>query len=102
MISSRLPTRVTQPDAGLIIGAGGTSRAAIHALQSIGTKKIYLFNRTRSSAQALADAFPDAKTELVGSIGSWSGLPPTIVISTVPAPVTTTEQNVTGSVYLPE
>ena len=101
-VLSRLPTKVTQPDAGLIIGAGGTSRAAIHALQSLGTKKIYLFNRTRSSAQALVDAFPDAKVELVESLGSWSGSPPTIVVSTVPAPATTTEQNVTGSVYLPE
>ena len=101
-VLSRLPTQVTQPDAGLVIGAGGTSRAAIHALQSLGTKKIYLFNRTRSSAQALVDAFPDAKVELVESLGSWSGSPPTVVVSTVPAPATTTEQNVTGSVYLPE
>jgi len=101
-ILSRLPTRVTQPDAGLIIGAGGTSRAAIHALQSLETKKIYLFNRTRSSAQALVDAFPDAKLELVESLGSWSGSPPTIVVSTVPASATATEQDVIGSVYLPE
>ena len=101
-VLSRLPTRVTQPDAGLIIGAGGTSRAAIYALQSLGTKKIYLFNRTVSSAQALIDAFPDAKVELVESLGDWSGSPPTIVVSTVPAPATTTEQNATKGVYLPE
>ena len=101
-ILSRLPTRVTQTDAGLIIGAGGTSRAAIHALQSLGTKKIYLFNRTRSSAQALVDAFPDAKIELVEDLGSWSGSPPTVVVSTVPASATATEQDVTGCVYLPE
>jgi pentafunctional AROM polypeptide len=100
-ILSRLPTRVTQPDAGLVIGAGGTSRAAIHALQSLGTKKIYLFNRTRSSAQALVDAFPDAEIELVENLGSWSGSPPTIVVSTVPASATATEQDATGSVYLP-
>jgi len=101
-ILSRSPTRVTQPDTGLIIGAGGTSRAAIYALQSLGTKKIYLFNRTRSSAQALVDAFPDTKIELVENLGSWSGSPPTIVVSTVPASATATEQDVTGSVYLPE
>jgi len=101
-ILSRLPTRVTKPDAGLVIGAGGTSRAAIHALQTLGTKKIYLFNRTRSSAQVLVDAFPDAKIELVENLGSWSGSPPTIVISTVPASATATEQGVIGSVYLPE
>ena len=101
-ILSKWLTRVAQPDAGLIIGAGGTSRAAIYTLQSLGAKKIYLFNRTRGSAQALVDAFPDARIELVEGLGSWTGPPPTIVISTVPAQATTTEQDVTGSVYLPE
>lgn len=102
IVSKLLPTRAAHPEAGLIIGAGGTSRAAIHALQSLGTKKVYLFNRTRSSAQAMVDAFPDAKIELVESLGSWSGTPPTIIVSTVPAVATTTERDVTGSVYLPE
>ena len=101
-ILSKLPTRAAHPDAGLVVGAGGTSRAAIYALQSLGAKKIYLFNRTRSSAQALVDAFSDAKIELVENLGNWSGAPPTIVISTVPAQATTTEMNVTGNVYLPE
>lgn len=101
-ILSRSSTRVAQPDACLVIGAGGTSRAAIYALQSLGTKKIYLFNRTRSSAQALAEAFPDAKIELVENLGSWSGRPPTIVVSTVPGQATTIEEDVPGSVYLPQ
>ena len=101
-ILSKSTTRTALPDVGLIIGAGGTSRAAIYALQSLGAKKIYLFNRTISSAQALVHAFPDAKIELVENLGSWSGTPPTIVVSTVPAQATTTEHNITGSVYLPE
>jgi pentafunctional AROM polypeptide len=50
----------------------------------------------------LVDAFPDAKIELVENLGSWSGTPPTIVVSTVPAQATTTERDATGSVYLPE
>ena len=69
VILSKLPTRVTQPDAGLIVAAGETSRAAIYAPESIGTKNIYLFDRT----QALVDAFPDAKIELVENLGSWKG-----------------------------
>lgn len=101
-VLSRLPTRVAQFDAGLIIGAGGTSRSAIHALQSLGTKKIYLFNRTRSSAQALVDAFSDPRIELVENLGSWSETPPTVVVSTIPAQATTTDQDAAGSVYLPE
>ena len=96
----RLPTKVAQPGVGLVIGAGGGCRAAIYALQSLRTGKIYLFNGTRGGAQALVDTFPDAK--IVESLGSWSGSPPTIVISTVPTPATTTERNIKGSVYLPE
>jgi len=101
-ILSKLPTRTAHPDASLIIGAGGTSRAAIYALQSLGAKKIYLFNRTRSSAQTLVDSFPDAKIELVENLGSWPGTPPTVVVSTVPAQATTTEHDVTGNMHLPE
>jgi shikimate dehydrogenase len=39
-----------------IWGAGGTARAAVHALAEMGAGEIRLFNRTASRAQALASA----------------------------------------------
>ncbi|KAK7052287.1 Pentafunctional AROM polypeptide [Favolaschia claudopus] len=78
----------------LVIGAGGTARAAIYALQSIGVKQVYLFNRTRRSAQVLADAFPHAHVEILDSINEWpSGIvPPNVIVSTVPADATSTTE----------
>merc|ERR1719463_793748 len=42
---------------GLIIGAGGTSRAAAYAFRSLGLKRIFILNRTLEKAQALAREF---------------------------------------------
>ncbi|GMM37433.1 pentafunctional protein [Saccharomycopsis crataegensis] len=43
---------------GLVIGAGGTSRAAIHALHKLGASKIYLINRTIGKLIEIAESFP--------------------------------------------
>ncbi|EPQ51509.1 Pentafunctional AroM protein [Gloeophyllum trabeum ATCC 11539] len=101
-ILSRLPSSIKKPEAALIIGAGGTSRAAIYALQNLGVARIYLFNRTRSSAQALVDAFPNAHIELVDELGKWpdDGPAPSVIISTVPASATSVESSSEG-LYLP-
>lgn len=46
------------PSIGIVIGAGGTSRAAIYALSQIPQiKEIRIWNRTKSKAQNLADEF---------------------------------------------
>ncbi|CAG8975189.1 hypothetical protein HYALB_00004250 [Hymenoscyphus albidus] len=46
------------PGSALIIGAGGTARAAIYALQSLGHSPIYIVSRTPSKLTALISSFP--------------------------------------------
>ena len=41
----------------LIIGAGGAARAAVYAMQKMGSKEIYIFNRSPERASALASCF---------------------------------------------
>ncbi|POW11604.1 hypothetical protein PSTT_05186 [Puccinia striiformis] len=43
---------------GVVIGAGGTARAAVYALHSLGYEQIYIHNRTRSKAEEVAKNFP--------------------------------------------
>ncbi|KZT06660.1 Pentafunctional AroM protein [Laetiporus sulphureus 93-53] len=102
-IRSALPRGVLQPSAALIIGAGGTSRAAIYALHRLKTKRIYLFNRTRSSAEALVKAFPKVPIDIIEELGAWpeDGPPPMVIVSTVPATATTTDPYVKDALYLP-
>lgn len=99
--------------AALVIGAGGTARAALYALQSLNVGRIYIFNRTRAKAEELARAFPEFRIEVIGELGRWpvssnvtgsaDTLPPNIIISTVPASATTRDldQHGTRAIYLP-
>ncbi|EMD32442.1 hypothetical protein CERSUDRAFT_161831 [Gelatoporia subvermispora B] len=102
-IRTAMPTSMKHPEAALVIGAGGTSRAAIYALHKLGVQRIYLFNRTRRSAEVLANAFPDVEVEILETLGTWpaGGPAPTIIVSTVPASATTTDPSVKNALYLP-
>ncbi|KLO15168.1 Pentafunctional AroM protein [Schizopora paradoxa] len=89
-VSARLAADAPAPTVGLVIGAGGTSRAAIYALHRLGVQRIYLYNRTRTSAETLAGAFPkDFGIEIVDSVVAFPHDPPTIIVSTVPGAATT-------------
>ncbi|KAJ7088604.1 Shikimate dehydrogenase [Mycena epipterygia] len=81
--------------AALVIGAGGTARAAIYALHSLGAKTVYIYNRTRSNAQTLADAFPHAHVQLLDTLNEWPNgiVPPNVIVSTVPSNAATTSES---------
>lgn len=42
---------------GLVLGAGGTARAALYALRAMGVTPLYAWNRTAAKAAALATEF---------------------------------------------
>jgi len=68
----------------LVIGAGGTCRAALFALHTLGAAKILLYNRTLANAQAVKDNFPaNFNITVIDSLVDLPGVP-TIVVSTVP------------------
>lgn len=81
-----------QPHAGLVIGAGGASRAALFALHHAGLTTIYLVNRTLSVAHKVREDFKDIfEVTVVASLGGLVEKPE-VIIGTVPAETTTEEQ----------
>jgi pentafunctional AROM polypeptide len=102
-ITSRMAPH-TSVTAVLIIGAGGTARAALYASQALGAKHVYIYNRTRSKAQELAHAFPELTVRLVDELGKWpnGGPTPNVIVSTLPPAATTINSNDSqNAVYLP-
>ncbi|KAG8869393.1 3-dehydroquinate dehydratase (3-dehydroquinase) [Serendipita sp. 405] len=78
--------RLRPDDVGLIIGAGGTSRAAVYALHELGVRVVFIWNRTYSSAQQLASSFPPSfNVKALESLDPLSVSPPAVVIGTIPA-----------------
>jgi pentafunctional AROM polypeptide len=71
--------------AGLVIGGGGTSRAAIYALREMGYGPIYLLGRNAQKIQLLKDAFPTSfNLHVITSPEEISSVP-TVAIGTIPA-----------------
>lgn len=75
---------------GLIIGGGGTSRAAIYALKQMGCKNIYMLNRTVSKLEEIKKSFSSEEFNIIilndeESISQVSKID--LIVSTIPANV---------------
>ena len=77
--------------AGLVIGGGGTARAAIQTLYTMGYRPIYLLGRDESKISTLASSFP-ASYDVVpltvsgtSAMDRMSKLLPRVAIATIPA-----------------
>lgn len=83
---------LTDSSTSLVLGAGGTCRAAVYTLHNVGFKTIYLYNRTRANADKIAKSFP-AEYNIIPltTLDSFPGEPPAAIISTIPADGTATE-----------
>ncbi|KAF9460760.1 type I 3-dehydroquinase-domain-containing protein [Collybia nuda] len=82
---------VTSSTTALVLGAGGTARATVYALHQIGVINIFIFNRTKSKADKVAEDFNKLDSLLNIQVISEFSVPlpiyppPTMVISTIPA-----------------
>ena len=71
---------VQHPHTALVVGAGGTARAACYTLTQMKVKKLLIFNRTKERAEKLAKEFGG---EVCHSLENCH--PPDVIIGTVPA-----------------
>ncbi|CDK25383.1 unnamed protein product [Kuraishia capsulata CBS 1993] len=71
---------------GLVIGAGGTSRSAIYALNQMGCSTIYLLGRTASKLETVKDHFPSSyNIKVVTTAEQALGADPvSVIVSTIP------------------
>ncbi|KAG5929994.1 hypothetical protein E4U42_003547 [Claviceps africana] len=88
----------TEPESAAVVGSGGTTRAAIYALHSMGFGPIFIIGRDVEKVQALASEFPkDYNVEPVSNqSASESRLQSLrVIISTIPAdlPIDDSVQN---------
>ncbi|KAL6864362.1 pentafunctional aromatic polypeptide [Trichoderma novae-zelandiae] len=88
----------------VVVGAGGTSRAAIFALHSLGFKPIYVVARDAGKAESLASSFPaDYGVQTVASAADADTIAskPIVSISTVPAdkPIDSGVEQILGTLF---
>ncbi|CAG8526249.1 3567_t:CDS:2 [Scutellospora calospora] len=77
--------KIDSTTSGLIIGAGGTSRAALYALHQLGVSTIYMYNRTQSKISDLVSQFPTYGIIPITSLSQTLTQSPQIIISSIPA-----------------
>ena len=69
--------------AGLVVGAGGTARAACHAVRSLGLK-LYVTNRSAEKGRELAKLFGGTFVASDDLESAGGGLPVKVIVSTLP------------------
>lgn len=77
-------------EAGVVIGGGGTARAAIYALKNMGYSPIYLVGRNKSKLAALTHAFSaDYNIQLIASEEEAKAIqrPPVVAVGTIPGDI---------------
>lgn len=75
------------PSSAVVIGSGGTTRAAIFALHTLGYAPIYIVARNAANVATLAASFPAAyDVQHLTDVGSLAtGVVPRVVVSSIPA-----------------
>ncbi len=68
----------------LVLGAGGTARAACYALAKLQPTELYVYNRSKDKAAALAEAFGATVCNDLGGWGSKGLKELDVVVSCVP------------------
>lgn len=75
-------------ESGLVIGGGGTARAAIYALHSMGYMPIYLLGRTPAKVVKMVQSFPTAYDlrvlESASEVAALKSMP-SVAVGTIPA-----------------
>jgi shikimate-5-dehydrogenase len=81
-----IQTRHPNSKTGWVIGAGGAARAAIYALHRAGIESIFISNRTRAKAEAIAETFADHfRVEVIDDWAEMNAHPADVIVGTVPA-----------------
>ncbi|KAL0563412.1 hypothetical protein V5O48_018655 [Marasmius crinis-equi] len=99
-IRGSVAARVFRVENALVIGGGGTARAAIYALEDLGAKTVYVWNRTKEKAVTLQKEFAGANIVVLDKLGEYPEGAPNVIISAVPATETSVSSEA-GKLELP-
>lgn len=99
IIQERTASWPRRPQTGLVVGAGGASRAAVYAMHLSGLKRIFIVNRTVPNAEKIARDFQDISQ--VSVLRNLDGLQegPDIIIGTIPAGWTGEDDFLSGVLF---